>query len=423
MSLRPVVAASVVALVAVACATQEDAAESDGTWVGTITTEGNVTTVVNESGSVWGGPATLVEEASIGVETGADEYMFGAIQSIHADAERIYIIDAQVPAVRMYDHDGNFVGNLGGSGQGPGEYRAPGLVTSDGAGTAFVLAARRDRIIVYDTATGEVIEEWEFDDERCCAWPMSAVSSDTVWAPVQRWVPGDVRERVFGVQAVGPSGRFGDAIWVPDIEHDAATYTLSDSDYPLQARFSPAVVWNPTLAGGLVAGATDAYRFEVHRPDGSMLVVERFWEPIPVSPEQREYERRYTIAFQRRGNDPEFVWDGAEIPHQKPAYSWLKPAVSGEIWVSRYGASERTADCAEDPVEAGWDAVSGRRCWSDLSHTDVFGADGRYLGEVLLPKDAYMPAVIDGRLVVAQTHDETGTYRVKRYRLVLPGER
>ena len=50
-----------------ACATQEDA---NGAWVGTTTTEGNVTTVVNESGSVWGGTATLVEEASIGVESG-----------------------------------------------------------------------------------------------------------------------------------------------------------------------------------------------------------------------------------------------------------------------------------------------------------------------------------------------------------------
>ncbi len=52
MHLRPIVVVSVVALSVTACATQEEAAKSDGTWVGAITTEGNVTTVVDEAGSV-----------------------------------------------------------------------------------------------------------------------------------------------------------------------------------------------------------------------------------------------------------------------------------------------------------------------------------------------------------------------------------
>jgi len=77
MKIRLAVAATVVAFSLITCVSQEDAADSDCTWVGTITTEGNVTTVVNQSGSVWGGTAELVEEASIGVENGLDEYMFG----------------------------------------------------------------------------------------------------------------------------------------------------------------------------------------------------------------------------------------------------------------------------------------------------------------------------------------------------------
>jgi hypothetical protein len=36
----------------------------EDTWAGTISTQGNVTTVVNESGSVWGGVATIVEAAA-----------------------------------------------------------------------------------------------------------------------------------------------------------------------------------------------------------------------------------------------------------------------------------------------------------------------------------------------------------------------
>ena len=55
------------ATVLVACASSDVPDDIDGSWVGTITTEGNVTTVINKSGSVWGGAATLVEEVSIDV--------------------------------------------------------------------------------------------------------------------------------------------------------------------------------------------------------------------------------------------------------------------------------------------------------------------------------------------------------------------
>ena len=52
-----------------------------------------MTTVVNESGSVWGGTARLVEEMSIGVDIGADEYMFGHVYSVAAHDDRIYVLD------------------------------------------------------------------------------------------------------------------------------------------------------------------------------------------------------------------------------------------------------------------------------------------------------------------------------------------
>ncbi len=145
INLRPVVVVAVsvvVALATFACGPQQAATATDGTWVGTITTEGNVTTVVNESGSVWGGTATLVEEASIGVEVGEDPYMFGGISGIWATDERIYVVDSGIPAVRVYDHDGTFVRTLGGEGQGPDEYVAPEVLAADQAGRVLVLDYR-----------------------------------------------------------------------------------------------------------------------------------------------------------------------------------------------------------------------------------------------------------------------------------------
>ncbi len=160
-----------------ACTPAEPEADNVGSWVGTITTEGDVTTVINESGSVWGGTAKLVEEASIGVEAGADEYMFGQIDSVYATDERIYVVDSQVPAVRVYDHDGAFVRNIGGGGQGPGEYTFPTIVTVDKQGRVFVVANMR-RINVYD-ATGEPTETWPLSDFFCCVWPMYPLADGT----------------------------------------------------------------------------------------------------------------------------------------------------------------------------------------------------------------------------------------------------
>ena len=112
---------SLILLGALACSAPPEVDSADGTWVGTITTEGNVTTVVNESGSVWGGAARLVEEASIGVESGSQEYMFGQVVGVFATDQHIYVVDRQLPRVRRYTLDGEFAGDLGRDGQGPGE--------------------------------------------------------------------------------------------------------------------------------------------------------------------------------------------------------------------------------------------------------------------------------------------------------------
>jgi len=49
------------------------------------------------AGSVWGGTATLVEEASIGVETGEAPYLLGTVSALSAHDDRIFLLDGQVP--------------------------------------------------------------------------------------------------------------------------------------------------------------------------------------------------------------------------------------------------------------------------------------------------------------------------------------
>lgn len=100
------------------------------------------------------------------------------------------------------------------------------------------------------------------------------------------------------------------------------------------------------------------------------------------------------------------------------------PTRSGATWVLREGPSQQLTDCVEDPIEAGYAAARANPCWRNLYILDAFAADGRYLGSVETPPDLWPTAspFVDGELVVAVTQDESGVFRVKRYRLVAPDE-
>lgn len=416
---------AVVALLTCAGCTvpSSDGRATEAEWVGSISTAGDVTTVINESGSVWAGTARLVEEASIGAESGAEEYLFGDVHSIFADERRIYVVDQQVPAVRMYDHDGRFLGNFGAPGQGPGEYTAPSVVTVDDEGRIYVADSRPRRINVY-APDGEPVDTWAVPDYLCC-YPMYVVNRGEVQIPVRRVAsprgvasPYDMGFRVYGAE-----GAIGKEHWVPDLGWQPVWIEVEGRG--MGVRFTPARMFRPLPSGGFVVGVNDSYRFEVHHRDGRKLVVERRAATrVPLHPEEWEWWRRLSVAATRTLL-PDYDWDGAEMPRLKPAYDTFIPSMTGSIWVAREALSEKIPDCGEDPLTEGMDVLETNPCWHADWFFDVFGEDGRYLGPVEplrdTPQHAFQRLVfIDGDLVLAATQDEMGTFFVKRFRVERP---
>ena len=107
-----------------ACAGPEGTVAGGG-FQPTVTIEGNVTTIVNGSGSLWVGSARLIEEASIGVETGAAEYMFGrpgGVKDPECDDKhdpddfpyysRNYRCWRDQPLIDVFDAEGVYLGHL-----------------------------------------------------------------------------------------------------------------------------------------------------------------------------------------------------------------------------------------------------------------------------------------------------------------------
>ena len=401
---------------AAACASGDEGAagSTPEAWRGTVSTEGSVTTVSNESGSVWGGPATLVEEASIGVDIGENPYMLGRITAVWATDDRIFAVDFDGPSVRVFDFDGEFVMAIGREGEGPGEFRQPNSVVVSSDGLIYVREGfPGGRINVYGP-DGSYVETRRGDPMLASAAPMVITDDDVVYT--QTRTDQETRSTAMGV--AGRDGIEGERLEPPEFSVASASVFVNERA-SLGLPFLPRVTAAMAASRAMVVGYPVEYRFEIHEPDGRVIVVEKPFEPVAVDPGEAEWQRRATVRSGRQF-EPGWNWDGAEIPATKPAYSRLQVDRNGRVWVTRRGAVTRIDDCDPDPLEV----TSGRPrpCWVAATAFDVFGDDGKFLGSVETPTelDDLWGSFIRDDVVVAVVEDAAGTVMVKRYRIVMP---
>ena len=418
---QPVVV--LVAVMACCACSDPDSGNSSGPveWVGTVTTEGDLTTVVNTSGSVWGAGAVLIEEASIGVLEGPDEYMLGGVSSIAYDGERIFVADRQVPAVRIYTRDGTYQQDLGGVGEGPGEYQLPASVVVANDGRILVRDDRGRRILVFGS-DGEYLEAYRLEGGLQTGTPMQLSPDGTPYTIVivETLENDPSRLWILGMQAHGPDGPYGEPIIPPTqkISEGVLVARREGATSMNSVPFWPTESWTMTPTLDVISGVANEYRFEVRRADGSRRVVQHQSTPVDVAPDETNWYRRRATA-QMRGVDPSWVWNGPEIPATKPAFSQLISSRSGEIWVLRPGPGERIDPCNE-AAENSQD-FAAEPCWREQNTLDVFGADGRYLGPIEVPRGMsfYPTPYIDGNVLIARVEDANGTIYVKRFRRVI----
>ncbi len=302
------------ALALASACSPEPEADSTGFWVGTITPEGDVTTVVNESGSVWGGTAMLVEEASIGVESGADEYMLGEVFGIAATPDNIFVIDRQIPAVRVYDAHGVYQRDVGGPGQGPGEFQRPASIAIGTNGQIFLRDDAGRRILVY-SQDGDYLHAYPMTGGMNTSRPMALSRDDVPYTTVFVGLRTDDPYRVFDIamQAHGSDGPYGDLIMQP-VADSFVPSVISSDDGSVQrpVPFSPREVWAVTADLDVIFGVSRSYRFEVRRRDGSLLEVERSAALVAVDPDEAAWHRANATAIMR-DIIPDWIWNGPEV--------------------------------------------------------------------------------------------------------------
>lgn len=390
---------------------------------------GGVVTTVRSTQPIWDAKAVLVEEVSIGTDIGDDPYMFGAVASVYATDEEIYVADRQVPAVRVFDFLGRHVRDIGRQGQGPGEFLAPVFVAGTPDGRIVVQdMQRRQRLIVYGR-DGSVLEPYRLEAEpKCCTRPPVVLEDGTVWLELRRGGGRTIGmtsvERY--VQRFDSDGARGERQAVPlGEELRPHTFRLVDIEHDTYAPFSPQHLWTLSPQGAIVVGVSSDYEFEMRHADGSVTRVIRETPPVEVLDIEAEWHRKAILSsygWSPEGERVNLEWDEV-IPETKPAFERFVVAASGEIWVYREGPSTPVPDCSVGPIGRSGLARVPPACHETTVIVDVFDGEGRYLGELDIPDGfslvAPYPFVRDD-LVVGVVEDESGLQLVKVFRMVVP---
>ena len=374
------------------------------------------------------GVATLVEEISIGVADGAEEYMLGDVADIVIGRDgTMYVLDRQVPAIRQYDDRGKYIRTIGRGGAGPGEYRSPSGLATMRDGRLLLWDTGNWRINVY-SADGTTLTQWQTpsgSSGSSSAQFSRALLVDTAGIVITRKTifSRDFNNRPTVWVRFRSDGSLIDTIQPLPVPREVPGLSVArgNASMSIPLPFSPRRVVVMSPLGYLVAGFPDRYAFELHQPGGPIVSVRRDMKPEPVSRAEGTEARR-GIEARMREMDPNWSWNGPDIPDTKPLYSDLLVGLDGRIWIAlapevgpRIGNTSSSMGVG-NPGGARRPPPSKEREPSKPALYDVFEPDGRYLGQVQVP--ARVSSVVRrGDQVWAVAFDAEDVPRIKRYRI------
>lgn len=399
----------------------------DAGWEAAYDTIGDTLVVRTVSGSVWQDTARLVPEVSIGVFDGPEEYIFGAVVSLaRAEDGTIYVMDRQVPALRVYNPDGTYRTTYGREGAGPGEYRSPdgGLnILSDGR--ILLRDPRNARIQVF-SPTGEDLDTWIIRGNFNTSSRMMVDTADVAYT-ILLLNPGvDVRDWEIGLLKVLPDGTPGDTLKEPDTGYDPPRIEARRVDGEdvstnvSSVPFSPDEDATMSRFGYWIHGVSRDYSLTLLKPEGPLRIVKDY-QPVPVTRGEKAEAEAFAIR-NMRSLDPNWRWNGAPIPDHKPPYSNFLAGDDGSIWVQVSQPAIRRDDPSYDPSDP--NSIADE--WIEPVLFDVFDDEGRYLGAVKTPLgfNAGRPQpIFTTDWVLATVHDEYDVTTVVLFRVQLPDGR
>lgn len=328
-----------------------------------------------------------VEDVRIGQLEGENEYVFGAIGRVAVgENDVMFVADRQVPVIRMYDREGNFIRNVGGEGRGPGEYsRISGMRTFPD-GILAVWDARNQRISVYNQ-DGDYFETHSVNSNLHSADNFEVGHEGKFYVKTVLANSRDMPNWKMGWLRISPEGKIIDTLKVPfDEVKREQSFSLSTASGSARA-FINRPINKLSAKGHLITGKNDQYAFQINHPDLKSRNIERDFAPVQVKPEEKEQWQDWINYY------------GVEntVPEAKPPIKDITTDSQGRIWVKRYVEAIYT----EKSIGPHFGPESR---WWEPPVFDVFLPDGAFYATVSLPinasfrdaKDDFVWAVIKG---------------------------
>lgn len=299
---------------------------------------------------------------------GPEEVQFGRVQTLHVDrAGRWLIYDALRQAVVRLTPDGVHLDEIGGAGQGPGEYQHIWGIATDRQGRIF-LATSDARVLVYDEG-GAYLDEWRTPRR---IWPSNSISADedgAVTVTARPATDDNARGYRFRLYRFTASGELVDSI-TPHIPWE-------DEWQVGRGRPVGVVAWGP--AGFGVTAVTNRLGFEVFRPGRDTVYrVEQDATPIPFSREERRENLEYSRFLIQRSRNPD-AWPPP--PEYKPLARGAVISETGEVWLVRTRPARRNPNAVDSIM-----GLPAAPDWIQPFRAEVYSERGEYLATVSGPE-------------------------------------
>lgn len=239
----------------------------------------------------------LTVEASIGVELGDSNYVFGAIAGVDFTEDgRILVLDQGARKVKVYSRSGDYLGSLGRQGSGPGEFQMPTGITVLAGGLVAVADPWAGSVKFLHPDTGYVTEITGFFPS-----PPRVISGagPQTFAGLKR--TADTEETMIGYTL---------ALWGYDSEPVMEYASELESFDPSQIgpRFTETTIaFAADLDGTVYFSRMSAEEYRVTGVDAegdTVLTITEDYTPVPKTEEEisREIEDFYDFLERRAGS-------------------------------------------------------------------------------------------------------------------------
>ncbi len=281
---------------------------------------------------------------------------------------QIVIANAGTNTIRFYDRQGQYVQEVGGRGEGPGEFAGLTWLRRFGGDSLLAFDGRLHRLSVFDAA-GQFIRAFRL--ERAIALPEFPLAGGRLLGSTRDLVAREqlqtgVNRDSTTVLRFSMEGVLGDTIGrfpTPETYLWVADSRIMTVPYPFARR-----VVSAPFETGFYFGASDVYEIRAYGTDGAIRrIVRREDADRRATGADLERFQQATFADARDANHRrqlQRAFDAMSVRPNLPAFVDLVADVAGYVWVENYSRADADA--------ASW---------------DVFDRQGRWLGVVSLPRN------------------------------------